>query len=116
MRRGEIYRSDVPQAERGHKPGYYVVVGRGFIAENERIATVICAPVYSEMLGIPTEIAIDKTHGVEHPSAIRCDFLMLMFKQRLTRYVAMLPDVKIAELDKALARALELPIPTQNLR
>jgi mRNA interferase MazF len=84
------------------------VVSRNFVATHEQIETVICAPVYSEILGIPTEVTIDETQGVRHRSAIRCDFLMLMFKRRLVRFVATLPPGKIRELDKALAIALEL--------
>ena len=71
MRRGEVYRSDSAEPERGGKPDYYVVVSRSFIAEHERIETVVCAPVYSEVLGIPTEVVIDAFHGVRHHSAIR---------------------------------------------
>lgn len=108
MRRGEIYRSDAERPERGNKPGYYVVVSRAFVAEHEPIETVICAPVYSQVLGIPTEVPVDETHGVRHLSGIRCDSLTLMFKRRLTRYVATLPAEKMIELDRALAIALDL--------
>jgi len=45
--RGEIYRTRDRLAERGGKPGFYVVVSRAFVAENEDISTVVCAPVYS---------------------------------------------------------------------
>jgi len=108
VRRGEVYRSGSVEPERGDKPGYYVVVSRNFIAEHERIETVVCAPVYSEVLGIPTEVVIDASHGVRHHSAIRCDFLMLMFKRRLTRFVSTLSAGKIQELNRALAIALDL--------
>lgn len=111
MRRGEIYRADHPVAERGTKPGYYVVAARDFVATHDRVETVICAPVYGQVLGIPTEVVLEQTHGVRHRSAIRCDFLMLMFKRRLVRFVAMLPAEKVRELDRALAIALDLPIP-----
>lgn len=111
MKRGEIYRNDVPEPERGQKPGYYVVVSRSFITAHDEIETVICAPVYSQILGIPTEVTIDTLHGVRKPSAIRCDFISLLFKRRLTRYVGTLPPSKMRELDLALAIALELPSP-----
>ena len=108
MRRGEIYRTDHPEPERGGKPGYYVVVSRNFVATHEGVETVICAPVYSEVLGIPTEVVVDAEHGVRHRSAIRCDFLMLLFKRRLTKFVATLPSSKLSELDRALGIALGL--------
>jgi hypothetical protein len=41
-------------------------------------------------------------------SSIRCDFLALMFKRKLTTFVASLPPRKLAELDRALAVALDL--------
>ena len=110
MTRGELFRTRHPVAERGDKPGYYVVVGRTFVAENDKISTVICAPVYSEVLGIPTEVVLEPIDGVRHRSAVRCDFLMLMFKKNLTRFVGRLADPRIAELDRALAIALDLPL------
>ena len=35
MTRGEIYRTRERVAERGGKPGFYVVVSRAFIADND---------------------------------------------------------------------------------
>ena len=108
MRRGEIYRTQERIAERGDKPGFYVVVSRNFIGENTDISTVICAPAYSQVLGIRSEEEIGASEGLPHRSAIRCDFLMLMFKSRLTRLVGALPALKIRELDEALKYALAL--------
>ena len=45
MKRGEIYRTGEKAPERGHKPGFYVIVSRTFIAQHEDVSTVICAPV-----------------------------------------------------------------------
>jgi len=67
-------------AERGDKPGYYVIVSRSFIAENADVSTVICAPIYSEILGLATEVVVGPEEGVPRSSAVRCDFLMLMAK------------------------------------
>ena len=109
MRRGEIYRTQERIAERGDKPGFYVVVSRNFIGENTDISTVICAPAYSQVLGIRSEVEIGASEGLPHRSAIRCDFLMLMFKAKLTHFVATLSPEKIRLLNRALTRALELP-------
>lgn len=106
MNRGEIYRTSDKPSERGGKPGYYVVVSRGFIAENDDVETVVCAPVYSRTLGIATEVAVGLEEGVRRPSAIRCDFLALMFKRRLTALVGSLGPGKLRELDGALVIAL----------
>lgn len=106
MRRGEIYRSREKEPERGHKPGYYLVVSRGFIAGNERIETVICAPISSKWLGLETEVPISPDEGVDHDSAARCDFLMLLRKDRLQHLVGALDSRKRAALDHALSVAL----------
>src|SRR5437867_951713 len=108
MRWGEIYRTGEKGSERGHKPGFYVIVSRDFIAGNEDISTVICAPVYGEVLGLNSEVVVGPEEGAPRPSAIRCDFLMLMFKNKLTGFVATLPSQKRSELRQALVRALQL--------
>jgi len=110
MTRGEIYRTRDRMAARGDKPGFYVVVSREFIASNEDVTTVVCAPVYSRVLGISTEVILDPSDGVPRRSAIRCDFLALMFKRSLTHFVATLPQSKVKLLDRALVIALDLPM------
>jgi mRNA-degrading endonuclease toxin of MazEF toxin-antitoxin module len=111
VRRGEIYRTSERVPERGGKPGFYVVVSRSFIADTDEIATVICAPIYSGLLGLDTEVSIGAEEGLPRTSSIRCDFLMLMFKRHLTGFVSTLTGAKLQELNRALAAALELPRP-----
>lgn len=108
MRWGEIYRTKEKISERGHKPGFYVVVSRDFIAGHDDIATVICAPIYHEALGLRSEVVVGVADGVPRESAIRCDFLALMFKAKLTGFVATLSPVRQDELRQALAYALQL--------
>lgn len=108
MTRGEIYRTRERVPERGGKPGFYVVVSRAFIASNEDVSTVVCAPVYGEVLGLRTEVVLGPPDGVPRTSAIRCDFLTLMFKAKLTSFVATLSPAKVGELNQALSVALDL--------
>ena len=108
MTRGEIYRTDERAPERGGKPGFYVVVSRSFIAENEDVSTVVCAPVYSQVLGLSTEVVVGPEEGLPRVSSARCDFLALLFKRKLTTFVASLPPRKVEELNRALAVALDL--------
>ena len=108
MTRGEIYRTRERVAERGGKPGFYVVVSRAFVAENDDVSTVICAPVYSEVLGLTTEVVLGPDEGLPRTSALRCDFLTLMFKARLTQFVSTLSPDKLVELNRALGVALDL--------
>lgn len=114
MKRGEIYRTRERIPERGGKPGFYVVVSRSFIAQHEDVSTVICAPVYGEVLGLTTEVVLGPGDGLPRVCAIRCDFLTLMFKSKLTQFVATLSRVKLPELNRALAHALDLPVPTST--
>ncbi len=108
MKRGEIYRTKESVPERGHKPGFYVVVSRSFIAENDDVGTVICAPVYSNVLGLSTEVVVGPDDGLLKTCSIRCDFLTLMFKSKLTGYVSKLRGSKLGELNRALVHALEI--------
>jgi mRNA interferase MazF len=106
--RGEVYRTGERSPERGGKPGFYVVVSRAFIAENDDVSTVICAPLYSQILGLSTEVVVGPDEGLPRVSAVRCDFLALMLKRKLTTFVASLPPRKLAELNGALTAALDL--------
>lgn len=106
MKRGAIYRTRERMPERGGKPGFYVVVSRPFIAQNEGVSTVVCAPIYREHLGLSTEVVLGPADGLPTDCSIRCDFLTLMFKSKLTGFVADLPRSRMAELDEALGRAL----------
>ena len=108
MTRGEIYRTRERVAERGGKPGFYVVVSRAFVAENDDVSTVICAPVYSQVLGLTTEVVLGPDEGLPRTSAVRCDFLTLMFKAKLTQFVSTLSPEKISVLNDALGVALDL--------
>lgn len=116
MTRGEVYRTRERVAERGGKPGFYVVVSRPFVAENDDVSTVICAPVYSRILGLTTEVVLGPDDGLPRASAVRCDFLTLMFKSRLTGFVSTLSLDKIENLNRALAVALELPADPSHRR
>ena len=108
MTRGEVHRTSERAAERAGKPGFYVVVSRTFIAENADVSTVVCAPVYSQVLGLSTEVVAGTDEGFPRTSAVRCDFLALLFKRKLATFVATLPATKMVELNRALAIALGL--------
>jgi mRNA interferase MazF len=115
VRWGEIYRTRERVSQRGGKPGFYVVVSRTFVAEHEDVSTVICAPVYGEVLGLTTEVVLGPEDGLPRTSAVRCDFLTLIFKSKLTHFVSTLPAAKLAQLNRALAHALELPFSAPTL-
>lgn len=107
MRRGELYRV--------HKPGgdpkeyrVFVVASRQVLIDS-RFSTVICAPVFTSGEGLSTQIAIGPEEGLKHPSWIMCDNLVSMRKTDLTNYIGSLGPAKLAELNRALRMALDLP-------
>jgi mRNA interferase MazF len=108
VNRGEIYQTREKIPERGHKPGFYVIVSRDFIANNDDVSTVVCAPVYGETLGIRSEVVVGPDDGFPKESSIRCDFLTLMMKSKLTYFVGTLSQQKQRALGHALAYALQL--------
>jgi mRNA-degrading endonuclease toxin of MazEF toxin-antitoxin module len=108
VNKGEIYRTQEKVSERGHKPGFYVIVSRSFVAGNDDISTVICAPVYSETLGLRSEVVVGPDDGFPKDSSIRCDFLTLLMKSKLSHFVGALSLEKEHELNRALMYALQL--------
>jgi mRNA interferase MazF len=68
--------------------------------------------VYGEVLGLATEVVLGPDDGLPRTCAVRCDFLTLMFKTKLTHFVGTLSGNKIADLNRALAHALDLAAPS----
>jgi mRNA interferase MazF len=85
----------------------YVVVSRYRLIQSN-LPSVICAPVFSERLGISTQDDIGADEGLKHDSTIYCDQLTSLPKSILSRFVSRLGPQKMRELDTALAVALEL--------
>jgi mRNA interferase MazF len=107
MRRGELYRVRRPPGD--PKPArVFVVVSRQPLIDST-YSTVICAPVFTQWHGLPTQVSVNTAEGRKHESAIQCDGLMSLEKSRLTDYVGELASEKLRELDSALLVALGLP-------
>jgi mRNA interferase MazF len=105
VKRGELYRVSKPTKQDPKNFRVFVVVGRQEVIESN-YSTVICAPVYSNCLGIETEVEIGVGEGLKHHSCIRCDELFSLHKSVLTNYVGVLSEAKLNELNKALKIAL----------
>lgn len=106
MKRGDLYRVRRPPGDT--KPARtFVLVSRQALIDSI-YSTVVCAPVFSERHGLPTQVPIGPAEGLKHESAIHCDGLVSIEKSRLTNYVSHLPAAKVAELDRALKAALAL--------
>lgn len=107
MERGNLYRVKNPSRIEPKKFRVYVVVSsREFILLN--YPTVICAPIYTNRNGLPTEVYVGIDEGLKHESCIRCDALITIEKSKLTNYIGSLSEKKIRELNQALKIALAI--------
>ena len=105
VKRGELYR--IPKTTKSDLKNFrvFAVVGRQEVIESG-YSTVICAPDYSNCLGIETEVEIGIDEGLKHHSCIRCDELFSLHKSALVNFVGTLPEEKLKALNKALKIAL----------
>jgi mRNA interferase MazF len=108
MERGDIYLG-VPPDDDPRRQRVYVIVSRAELIAS-RYSTVICAPVYSNRTGVPTEVSLGPEHGLKNDSAMRCDELTSVRKSRLVRFVGHIPTAKIQEVDQALVTALAISL------
>ncbi len=83
VRRGELYRVAKPSKADPKNFRVFVIVGRQEVIDSN-YSTVICAPVYSNCLGIKTEVGVGIDEGLTHDSCIRCDELFSLHKSVLT--------------------------------
>ena len=60
------------------------------------------------MHGLSSQVQVGIAEGLKHDSAIHCDELVSLPKTALTDYIGSLTFAKIAELNAALAAALDL--------
>lgn len=84
-----------------------MIVSRQAVIES-RFSSVICAPVYSAQHGLSSQVAVGIEEGLKHDSAVHCDELVSLPKTALTDYVGTLSQQKLAELNRALAAALDI--------
>ncbi|MGH7563852.1 MAG: type II toxin-antitoxin system PemK/MazF family toxin [Gemmatimonadota bacterium] len=107
MRRGELYRVRRPGGDpKRHRT--FVIVSRQVVIDS-RFSTVICAPVFTQGEGLATQVAVGPDEGLKTSSWIMCDNLVSLAKSQLTQFVGSLPPPRLAELNRALRVALELP-------
>ena len=107
MKRGEIYRIKRPTKQDPKRFRAYIIVSRQALIETV-YDTVICAPIYTNRNGLPTEVDVGIDEGLKHASSVRCDELISINKLKLTSFIGSLPLQKIQELNQALKAALEI--------
>src|SRR5271165_5046575 len=92
MKRGELYRVRRPPGD--PKPArVFVVVSRQALIDST-FATVVCAPIFTQWHGLPTQVSVGTAEGLKHESAIQCDGLISLEKSRLTDFVGELASDK----------------------
>ncbi len=107
MKRGELYRVEKPSKRDPKGFRVFVIVSRQRFIET-RFESVICAPVYTTCIGLPSEVEIGIDEGLKHDSCIHCDELISLQKSVLTNFIGSLSPQKIQELNQALKVALDI--------
>jgi mRNA interferase MazF len=107
VKRGELYRVEKPSRRDPKGFRVFVVVSRQRFIET-RFDSVICAPIYTNCIGLPSEVEVGIDEGLKHDSCIHCDELISIEKPKLTNFVGSLSIHKIKELNQALKIALEI--------
>ena len=107
MTRGELYRVRHPSSVDPRRSRVFVIVGRQ-AAIDSRYSSVICAPVYSSIHGLKSQVQVGIAEGLKHESAVHCDELVSLPKTVLTDFIGMLSPGKLKELNEALAVAVGL--------
>jgi mRNA interferase MazF len=107
VNRGEFYLVQKPRSRDPRKQRVFVIVSRKVLIDSG-FSTVICAPVYSRHDGLSTQVRVGTAEGLKHDSSIHCDEIVSLPKSLLTHFIGRLPAGRSAELNRALATALEL--------
>jgi mRNA interferase MazF len=105
VKRGELYLVSSASATDTKKQRVYVIVSRQALIDSG-YSTLICAPIYTHFEGLSTQVPVGIAEGLKNDSAIRCDELVSILKNRLTHYIGILSEVKLTELGTALSIAV----------
>jgi len=109
VKRGDLYRVARPGGADPKAYRVFAIVGRQAVIDS-RFSTVVCAPVYSARHGLSSQVGVGVEEGLKHDSALHCDELVSLSKDRLTAFVGRLSPAKIRALDQALVAALDIDV------
>ncbi|TVR34008.1 MAG: type II toxin-antitoxin system PemK/MazF family toxin, partial [Spirochaetaceae bacterium] len=107
MNRGEVYLVKKPSIADPKRRRAFVIVSRQILIDS-KFSTLICAPIYSAIAGLDTQVVVGPREGLKHESAVHCDNLVSLPKSMLTDFVGSLGEAKMRSLDLALACALDI--------
>lgn len=112
MNRGDVVLIDFPFIEGGRKRRPALVVQAN--ALNAKLVSLIVAAISSNLknVGQPTQTLVDPatetTSGLHTPSAVKCEVLFTA-DSRTARVIGALSAATMAQVDRCLKAALELP-------
>lgn len=73
------------------------------------LSAVTCAPVTTSIREIPTRVALGRQEGMRRRSEAACEALMTVIKADIdTAPLGALDESRFAELDRAIARAVDI--------
>jgi mRNA interferase MazF len=107
VKRGELYLVRKPGSQDPRRQRVFVIVSRQALIDS-RFSSLICAPVYSQLYGLSTELRVGIEEGLKKESSVHCDELVSLPKSVLTHYVGSLGAATLRQLDRALAVSLAL--------
>ncbi len=104
MRRGEIRYADLGGAF-GRRPVLVVTATEIIPVLN----AITCAPITTSVRGIPTRVPLGRPEGLRRKSEAACEALMTLAKSDIEPApMGALDDARFLELDRAVARALDI--------
>ena len=106
MNRGDLFLAS-PGGDDPRRQRVYLVVSREQLIAS-RYSRVICAPVYSQRGGLPTEVHVGAAEGLKAPSAIRCDELTSVPRELLRQQVGSHGPELMRQVSRAMAVALDI--------
>jgi mRNA interferase MazF len=74
----------------------------------EYLGEVTVAPITSTVRHIPSEVFLSKADGMPRDSAVNCDHLQTVSKEKIGALITSLPSAKMIEVGRAVRFALDI--------
>lgn len=113
MKRGEVYIARLDPVEGSEQGGNrpVIIVSRDAINSSNPVVLAVPCTTYQQNKRIfPSQVLIKAPDGgLERDSIVKADQVRVLAKTRLLQMLGKLSEAKIAELNRALMIALDLP-------
>lgn len=104
MTRNEVWWAELP-APAGPRP--VVILTRDAVLS--RLDSIVVALVTRNVRELPSEVRLGRREGLPRPCVVNLDNIVTVPKSRLTRRLGTLSQEKLAELNRAIKLALDIP-------